>query len=306
MESKKGFTLIECFYYALSFHRFELIYIDSEKMEETSHNIKCVLITGGTSGLGLELVKLFHEKGFDVICTGRQPQNLPGYEKRFQFISIDFSDLAGTARTIYEICRTTRPDFVISNAGVLSPPGFTLTGDVFEYTFQVNFLAHLLVNEIIVRNNPGNFPLKIAAVTSPVYKMANSFPNWKCDIRNYRPIKSYSDSKLFLAMMGVHLAAKYPDKNLACLSIDPGVFSSAIYRTQGRLFRLLYRFAAPFMRNPANVAKVIYEMMVQADFSGRAIYNTRKRPEYLPEFDQVMIELFWVQCNEMLNQYYKL
>ena len=304
MESKKGFTLIECFYYALSFHRFELIYIDSEKMEETSHNIKCVLITGGTSGLGLELVKLFHEKGFDVICTGRQPQNLPVYEKRFQFFSVDFSDLEGTARTIYEICRTMRPDFVISNAGVLSPPEFTLTGDGFEYTFQVNFLAHLLINEIIVRNNPGNYPLKIAAVTSPVYKMANSFPEWECDIRNYRPIKSYSDSKLFLAMTGAHLAAKYPDKDLESFSIDPGVFSSAIYRTQGGLFRLLYRIAAPFMRNPAKVAKAIFEMMVQTDFSGGAIYNIRKRPEYLPEFDQAITGSFWARCNEMLNQYF--
>ena len=48
-------------------------------MEETAHNGKSVLITGGTSGLGLELVKVFHDKGFDVICTGRQPKNLPGF-----------------------------------------------------------------------------------------------------------------------------------------------------------------------------------------------------------------------------------
>ncbi len=32
-----------------------------------------VLVTGGTSGLGLRLVKLFLKKGYEVVATGRQP-----------------------------------------------------------------------------------------------------------------------------------------------------------------------------------------------------------------------------------------
>jgi NAD(P)-dependent dehydrogenase (short-subunit alcohol dehydrogenase family) len=272
-------------------------------MQETPQNRRYILITGGTSGLGLELVKLFHEKGFNVICTGRQPKNVPDYGTGFQFINVDFKDLANTAGKIYEICKTTNLRFIICNAGILSPPGFSLTGDGYEYTFQVNFLAHLLINEIIIKNNPDKNPLKIVAVTSPVYKMAKSFPGWECDIKNYRPLKSYTDSKLFLAMMGNRLTVKYPEKNISCFSIDPGVFSSSIYRNQRRFFRFLYGVASPFMRNPLKVANAIYEMMVNPDFSGGAIYNISKRQEYLPEYDQALTGSFWGKCDEIAGKY---
>jgi NAD(P)-dependent dehydrogenase (short-subunit alcohol dehydrogenase family) len=273
------------------------------KIETIAGEAGNILITGGTSGLGLELVKIFHEKGFYVICTGRQSKKLPCFKERFKFISVDFRNLAETARTLNEICKTSKPGFVICNAGILSPPGFKLTGDGFECTFQVNFLAHLLVNEIIIRNKRDNYPLKIALVTSPVYKMAKSFPGWMRDIRNYKPLRSYSDSKLFLALMGSHLAPKYPEKNLLCFSVDPGVFNSSIYRTQGKIFGFLYRVAAPFMRNPADIAGAIYEMMVDQDFSAGAIYNIRKRMEYLPEYDKDITRSFWDRCDEAVEQY---
>lgn len=264
-----------------------------------------ILITGGTSGLGLELVKLFHKKGFYVICTGRQPQDFTGFTGNFRFFRTDFSDLAETAKIFKNICSETEPDFVINNAGILSPPGFTLTGDGFECTFQVNFLAHLLVNEIIIRNNPDNHPLKIGAITSPVYKMENTFPDWQCDVRSYKPLKAYSDSKLFLALMCRYLEEKYTKMNPACFSIDPGVFSSSIYRTQGRFFRFLYGIAVPFMRNPAKVAESVFEMMVNQGFSDGRIFSLRKKPEHMPVYDQHLIDAFWISMNEMTEQYLK-
>ncbi|MGD0341213.1 MAG: SDR family NAD(P)-dependent oxidoreductase [Bacteroidales bacterium] len=264
-----------------------------------------ILIIGGTSGLGLELVKLFHKKGFSVICTGRQAGNITAYSGNFQFFRTDFSNLAETTKIFRSICSTIRPDFVINNAGILSPPEFSLTGDNYECTFQVNFLAHLLANEIIIRNNPASYPLKIAAVTSPVYKMAKTFPDWKCDIRNYKPLKAYSDSKLFLALMCSHLQAKYPEKNMECFSVDPGVFSSSIYRTQGRFFRFLYGIAAPFMRNPALVAESIFEMMTNPGFSGGTIYNIRKKPERIPVYDRTLTDIFWTRIDEITEQYLK-
>ena len=264
-----------------------------------------ILITGGTSGLGLELVKLFHKKGFYVICTGRQPGDFTGFAGNFRFFRTDFSDLAETAKIFKNICSEIQPDFVINNAGILSPPQFCLTGDGFECSFQVNFLAHLLVNEIIIRNNPDNHPLKIGAVTSPVYKMENNFPDWQCNVRSYKQLKAYSDSKLFLALMCAHLEEKYAKKKPACFSINPGVFSSSIYRSQGKLFRFLYGIAAPFMRNPAKVAESISEMMVNQGFSDGRIFSIRKKPEHMPVYDQFLIDTFWITMNEMTQQYLK-
>jgi NADP-dependent 3-hydroxy acid dehydrogenase YdfG len=63
-----------------------------------------VLITGGTSGLGLALVKLFLKKGYYVVAMGRQPLNLPGYEEKFKLFRIDFSDMDQVAIITKKIC----------------------------------------------------------------------------------------------------------------------------------------------------------------------------------------------------------
>jgi NAD(P)-dependent dehydrogenase (short-subunit alcohol dehydrogenase family) len=41
-------------------------------MKEINTKEKSVLITGGTSGLGLELVRLFLKNLYNVVATGRQ------------------------------------------------------------------------------------------------------------------------------------------------------------------------------------------------------------------------------------------
>jgi retinol dehydrogenase 12 len=270
-----------------------------------THTGRSILITGGTSGLGLELVKLFHKKGFYVICTGRQPQDFSGFTDNFRFFRTDFSNLTETVRVFKIICSEVIPDFVINNAGILSPSGFNVTDDGFEFTFQVNFLAHLIVNEIIIRNNPDNHHIKIGAVTSPVFKMKNIFPDWRCNISSYKPLKAYSDSKLFLALMCEYLDEKYTNMNATMFSIDPGVFSSSIYRTQGKIFRLLYGVAAPFMRNPAKVAESIFEMMVNQGFSDGRIFTIRKKSEPIPVYDQHLIDAFWIGMNEITEKYLK-
>ncbi len=149
-----------------------------------------VLITGGTSGLGLELVRLFLAKGFSVVATGRKALTLQGYERSFHLFCIDFSDLQKTADITNQICGIYNFDIVIDNAGILSPENFTSTMDGLEYTYQVNYLAHLLMNEIIIKKHDISKPLKIAAVTSPVYRIAQHDLSYAGDKNSYGAIKS--------------------------------------------------------------------------------------------------------------------
>lgn len=157
-----------------------------------------VLITGGTSGLGLELVKLFLRKGFIVVTTGRRMLELPEHEGRFIFYHVDFADLSATSELFGKISKTHEFDYIIYNAGILSPPDFTTTKDGFEYTFQINFLAHFLVNEIIIRHHAPDKPLRVVAVTSMAYRVAEPDFNYFGDAGNYRAWKAYSGSKLYL------------------------------------------------------------------------------------------------------------
>jgi NAD(P)-dependent dehydrogenase (short-subunit alcohol dehydrogenase family) len=262
-----------------------------------------ILITGGTSGLGLELVKIFLRNGYEVVATGRKSIDIPGYEGKFNFYRIDFSDLRQTALSIREICRRHEFDFVVNNAGILSPSDFTTTKDGMEYTFQVNFLANLLVNEIILNKQVNRKPFRIAAVTSPAYRLAKTDLHIDVTKKSYKPVKAYSDSKLFLALMCRRLSSEYNNRGVVCFSFDPGIFSSEIYRTQNIIFRKLYRFAAPFMRQPKQVATVLADLLSFHDLKAGAVYNINKKIRNLQEPDKFAEDAFWRICKEKISPF---
>lgn len=270
-------------------------------MDEIKTRIKTVLITGGTSGLGLELVKLYLRKGFYVIATGRHPINLSGYTESFRYISIDFNDLQQVAVSTKKICDDFDIDILINNAGILSPPDYTLTKNGLEYTFQVNFLSHLLINETIIQLIDDK-SLIIAAVISPVYRLADNNTSFVIDSPDYKPFKAYSNSKLFMTLMCHYISEKYKNKSICCFSFDPGTFRSGIYRMQKRWFQALYGIAAPFMRSPAKVASVLADIIINDKLQNGAIYDLRKRVRQIPETDKLKTEAFWKSCYNLIHQ----
>jgi NAD(P)-dependent dehydrogenase (short-subunit alcohol dehydrogenase family) len=269
-------------------------------MQESSSQLPKILITGGTSGLGHELVKIFLEKGYYVVTTGRRDLLLPESGKRLSMYKVDFSDLKTTADVFRQIAEAHQFDVVINNAGILSPPKLTLTNNGMEYTFQVNFLAHLLADEIILNKLEEGQPMTIASVTSPVYRLA-SIDTGKG--KRYRALKSYSDSKLYLVLISKHLPEVHPDKRIVCFSFDPGTFGSGIYRMQSRFFSTLYWIAAPFMRKPSKVANVLGEIITRKDISGNVIYNVNNRVRPIPATDKGITETFWKECYEKISPF---
>lgn len=264
-----------------------------------------ILITGGTSGLGFELARVFLQKGYEVVATGRNKVSMPGYHDSFTFIVADFSDLAQTSFALKRLCETSRFDIVINNAGILSPPEFTPTADGLEYTFQVNFLSHLLVNEIILKNSLPGRPLKIAGIVSPVYRIAEKDLRIPVSDEGYRPLKAYSNSKFNLALMCSYLPVKYPSLDLTCIGFNPGVFRSNIFRMQKHWFRTMYRIAAPFMRNPERIAGRFYEVLSKPDLKNGAIYKSGKRTGVVPRIDGKAADIFLRECYKKIGQYLK-
>jgi NAD(P)-dependent dehydrogenase (short-subunit alcohol dehydrogenase family) len=272
-------------------------------MKEINSKEKSVLITGGTSGLGLELVSLFLKNHYKVVATGRQLIKFSGFEDRFKLIQVDFNDLNKISDALYEILASDKFDIVINNAGVLSPPDYRLTTNGFEYTFQINFLSHLLINEIILRKTGKADTIKIAAVTSPVYRLADSDLTLLNSPDNYRAVRAYSSSKLYLTLMCEMLQSEFPDLDLHCFSFDPGTFSSGVYRMQKSWFRILYRIAAPFMRSPEKVAEILFLLLTDTEIKNGMIYDLRKSVSPVRVADKRKKEEFRLLCYGLIDPY---
>lgn len=264
---------------------------------------KRILVTGGTSGLGLEIVKHFLSDGNEVYALGRDLKKISLNNSNFHFVRCDHADLSSLSDTISDLCKKVKKfDVVVNNAGVLGPSEFVETLDGFEYTFQINFLAHLLIDEMIVRFQNSTDPLLFVSVTSPVYLYVTpnfTFPQQQ----NFLSFRRYSESKLYILLIGEYLAKKYPDKNIKYFGLNPGIFSSGISRMKKKWFQRMYRIGAPFMRKPEKIAHSFMTILAGNKFINGKIYRGKRNPKELIISDQQRAYNFIEACHSKIEKY---
>ena len=86
-------------------------------------NQKTILITGGTSGIGLELARQLLPRGSTVLITGRDPEKLAAAKQSLPGVHTFESDVSDPAaiKALYDRVTTQFPalDVLINNAGIM-------------------------------------------------------------------------------------------------------------------------------------------------------------------------------------------
>ena len=119
-------------------------------------NYNLVLITGGSSGIGLALAKALVSQGSDVYLLARKRKNLKDARKELtnllvredqqvHLISADVTDYPALSRILRRwIDRYGIPDLVVNSAGVTYPGYFQdLDIDIFHWLMDVNYFGTL-------------------------------------------------------------------------------------------------------------------------------------------------------------------
>jgi NAD(P)-dependent dehydrogenase (short-subunit alcohol dehydrogenase family) len=108
-----------------------------------------VLITGCSSGFGLETAKLFLDRGWNVVATMRlpNPELLPASD-RMRILPLDVTDPVGVVRTVDEAGAI---DVLVNNAGIGVPSPIELTPfDTARALFETNTLGTLAMVHAIL------------------------------------------------------------------------------------------------------------------------------------------------------------
>lgn len=105
---------------------------------------KIVLISGGTSGLGLATTKLFLAKSATVIVASRSREKfekvLDASNKNLEFISTDFNDME-SVKNLYKVIQTNYStlDIAVNNVGnAVMKPITAYSEKDFDYQMNVN------------------------------------------------------------------------------------------------------------------------------------------------------------------------
>ncbi|MFC0843217.1 SDR family NAD(P)-dependent oxidoreductase [Streptomyces noboritoensis] len=192
-----------------------------------------VLVTGATSGIGYETARQLAERGATVLVHGRTVDEAQaatdrliataGVEAgRLCAYAADFTRLEEVeALAARVVANHPHLDVLVNNAGMAAPERHTVTADGNEIAFQVNFLAHYLLTNLLeqaLTSDPGG---RVVNVSSSLHRTGNiqwSDPNRS---RRYSRLAAYAQAQLALTVFAA-------DPRVTAVSVHPGVCDTAL------------------------------------------------------------------------------
>jgi NAD(P)-dependent dehydrogenase (short-subunit alcohol dehydrogenase family) len=202
---------------------------------------KTAVITGASSGLGLEAARSLAAQGWHVIAHGRDAARSKAAEAEIRAVAKgqvdmirgDLALISDTARMADEISALAPHIHVLlNNAGGMRPT-FVITPEGNESTFAGNHLGHFLLTKRLMTN------LKAAATGQPHGTVriinttsdgANYCPGLTWDdlqlTKNWVSGNSYCMVKLCNILFTRELAKRYAGDGIVAHALHPGVIAS--------------------------------------------------------------------------------
>ena len=221
---------------------------------------KHVVVTGGTSGIGLATACLLAEEGAHLTVVARNRERGQSALTLLRKINpdgqhhiweMDFASLESVESSTRKYLTEARPvDVLVNNAGLINSRR-KLTVDGFEETFAVNHLAPFLFTGILLTriNGEGSRIINVASGAHDFVRGIN-FDDLNSEKR-YRTFKVYGQSKLANMLFTIELARRLESRDITCNSVHPGAVSTSLgSQNQGVMARLLPLLLKPFFKTP--------------------------------------------------------
>jgi NAD(P)-dependent dehydrogenase (short-subunit alcohol dehydrogenase family) len=181
---------------------------------------RTVLITGANRGIGLELARQYHEAGWKVIATARDPEAAKDLRAVGDDVLVPRLDVTSTESVhALAVSLEGRPiDLLINNAGV----GVGLDGgpalpsvklEEFEHVVQVNALGPIRVTQALLPNLRAGKGKTVVSITSVLGSIS---------LNTGGGFYGYRESKAALDMFMRTLAAELQPEHFICVPIHPG------------------------------------------------------------------------------------
>ncbi len=223
-----------------------------------------ILLTGGSSGIGLSILKVFltsfeNVKFFLITRYDKDHYyNLDFKEKdvdKIFFLKGDLSTFEGIEQ-ILKLIKNFNVDICINNAGAIIEKSLN---NLIHDTLILNSIAPFLISGIILKKNPKLTIINISSFLHKTIKFAD-ITNFNLELKNISPHKIYAQSKFILNLLSFYLAKHYLHAKIYC--INPGIVSSNFGFENNSFFRKFISFARNLIgKNSDNFAKDLIKFL---------------------------------------------
>lgn len=276
----------------------------------------CV-VTGASSGIGLETARGMAARGYRVLMVGRNPERsrdavadiiVSTGNENVEVLLADFASL-DEVRGLAEVVRsrTERLDVLVNNAGVWHNQR-QVTADGFEATFAVNHLAPFLLTNLLreeLARASGAGGARVVNVSSRLHLKPKTldFDDLQSE-RKYGGISVYAKSKLANVLFSNELGRRWADARVASNSVHPGDVVTNITRDSRLLTALIPIGGMLWLKTPAQGAATSLHVATApqlAGVSGRYYGDSREKKMSRVAADEAAAKRLWDVSSEMVG-----
>jgi NAD(P)-dependent dehydrogenase (short-subunit alcohol dehydrogenase family) len=197
-----------------------------------------VLVTGVSSGLGVETVRALCARGARVVGAARdlvkaraavENAAAAGSRGGLELVRLDLASLASVRECADALVDAGKPfDLVIANAGVMACPK-SVTADGFETQFGTNHLGHFVfVNRISPLLKTGSRLVNLSSAGHRFSDVDLDDPNF--ERTRYTEFGAYGRSKTANILFAVEFDRRHRDSGVRATAVHPGAIQTELGR----------------------------------------------------------------------------
>lgn len=201
---------------------------------------KVIVITGTSSGVGIETARALSVTGATLFLTARNVKKAQDIlaeilePHRVTLIEMDNTSLDSVragAKAILEKSNG-QVNILINNAAVMAVPDLRFTRDGYEMQFGTNHVAHFLLfqlfKEALINSSTPEFHSRVVNVASSAHRVhgINESDNYNFEKGEYNPWIAYGQSKTANIYMANEIDRRYGNTGLHATSLHPGTIAT--------------------------------------------------------------------------------
>ncbi|MEU1534007.1 SDR family NAD(P)-dependent oxidoreductase [Streptomyces fagopyri] len=183
-----------------------------------------MIVTGGSSGLGVETVRALAGAGAQVTIATRNPaaaeplaKELPGTK----VVALDLGDLA----SVREFCEgwSGPVDALVANAGVMMLPTRQVSAQGWEMQLATNYLGHFaLAVGLHDALREAEKPRVVVVSSGAQLRTGFDFDDPQFERRPYDPFVAYAQSKTADVLLAVGISRRWAEHGITANACAPG------------------------------------------------------------------------------------
>jgi len=269
------------------------------------------MVTGASSGIGKETAKKLAGLGATVVMVCRNQKRGEkamseikgvGGDAKVELLLADFASLGSVRALTKEFLESHDSLHVlVNNAGGVNVTR-SVTVDGFETTFQVDYLSHFLLTNLLLDVLEKSAPSRIINVSSASHYGGHMNFNDLQMRKGYGVMKAYSQAKLAQVLFTYELSRRLEGTGVTVYALHPGAVATNLWKSPMGALSFLGNISRLFLIGPERGAETPVYLASSPEVegvTGKYYDHMREKQSSKESYDQPIAGKLWDESERM-------